>query len=323
MKKSLDITLDPSYNLLCEMVFNRILTGDGVRDMAVSSIEKADLSKLSKQIEEKVARKKGHPSDDEARKLIEKFRNGDQAAFNQLVERNQRLVISIAEKYSKNPDFVLDLIQEGNMGLIRAIQKFNMKGKVNLSTYASIWIRSNIETYISKSAYSFKVSQNSRKKAFKAFKMHERLSKEDRSEHEIISEIARELDIDSNSAMKLVALKNASVNMQDRRYQNSEDGSQTIQDTMASDVSVEASVEKDKLKNMVNKMIKDLPEKQKEAVSLFYGLNNHPECDSFSQIAKHMNITREYARILHGKAMALIGDKIKEKGTGKIERLIA
>lgn len=291
--------------------------------MTTLNIENVELDTLSDQLEKNAAKKKCHPSDRETRELIEKFRNGDQAAFNNLVERNQKLVISIAESYSKNPDFVADLIQEGNMGLIRAIQKFNLKGKPQLSTYATIWIKSNIETYISKSTYSFKVTQSSRKMAFKAFKMHERLSKEMLPESEIIGKIADELGVDKRSASKLVALKNASVNMQDRRYQSSEEGSQTIQDTIESDVSVEKTVDKDKIKAFIQKMMVDLPEKQKESVSLFYGLNDYPECTSFSEIARHMNVTREYARILHGKGMANIGSKMKSADMEKLGRLSA
>lgn len=291
--------------------------------MSVSSIDKVDLDALTKQLEENASKKRLHPSDKETRALIEKFRNGDQRAFNELIERNQKLVISIAEGYSKNPDFVKDLIQEGNLGLIRAIQKFNLKGKTQLSTYASIWIKSNIETFISKSAYSFKVTQSSRKMAFKAFKMYEKLSAEMMSESDITARIAKELNVDERSAMKLVALKNASINMQDRRYQNAEEGSLTIQDTIESDVSVENTVEKEKIRALINKMMVDLPDKQKESVSLYYGLNGYPECTSFSDIARHMNITREYARILHGKGMQYIGEKIKSTSMDKLARLTA
>lgn len=247
-----------------------------------------------------------HPSDRESRELIEKFRQGNQSAFDSLIERNQKLVISIARTYSKNQEFLNDLIQEGNLGLIRAIQKFNLKGKTQLSTYATIWIKSNIETYISKSTYSFKVPQSSRKIAFKAFKMYERLRESGVSEPEAVTSIAESLDITESAAARLVSLKNACINMQDRR--GSDEGAQEIQDTIASSASVEKDLEGDRFKSRINTLVQRLPEKQRDAISLYYGLGVYPEKPAFSDVARHMGITREYARILFNNGMKSLKD---------------
>lgn len=273
------------------------------------TIENIDINALSESLRQNAEKKRVHPSDKETRELVKKIREGDQAAFNSLVERNQRLVITIAENYSQNADFVNDLIQEGNMGLIRAIQKFNVEGETRLSTYASIWIKSNIETYISKSAYSFKVPQASRKLALKTFKMYERLLKDGVSESNAVKHISEDLKIEEHVAVKLISLKNACVSMQERRYRHSGDDSQELQDAIASDESIEKTFEKNSLKEKINNQVVKLPEKQKEAVSLYYGLRNYPEISSFSNIARHMNITREYARILYNKGMKDLGER--------------
>ena len=247
---------------------------------------------------------KTHPSDAEARELIEKYRNGDQAAFNSLLSRNQKLVIMIARSYSKNIDFVNDLIQEGNLGFIRAIQKFKLNGSTKLSTYASIWIRSNIETYISKSIYSFKVSQSSRKMALKTFKMYERLINGGASDVSAVATISSELGLKESDVVRLISLKNASVSMQNMKYKNSDGEGQELQDTIPSDISVEKSFEIASLKEKINNQVLTLPEKQKDAVSLFYGLGDYTEKASFANIGRHMNITKEYSRLLYTKGMA-------------------
>lgn len=248
-------------------------------------------------------------SDSESRTLIVRFREGDQSAFDQLVSSNQGLVVKIARQYSQNPDFVNDLIQEGNLGLIRALEMFNLDGKTRLSTYATIWIKSNIETYISKSAYSFKVSQASRKLAFKVTKMYQGLINRNVPEAQAIETISEKLNLEKGAVSKLAALQNACTSMNERRYSGSEESREEVQDTIKSSDCVEESVNSDLVRSGVENQVSKLPAKQREAVSLFYGLGRYPELSSFAEIARHMGVTREYARLLYNGGMKKLSEE--------------
>lgn len=243
-------------------------------------------------------------SDNESRELIARFREGDQRAFNKLIARNQGLVVKIARQYSQHPDFVNDLIQEGNLGLIRALQKFNLNGKTVLSTYASIWIKSNIETYISKSSYGFTASQASRKLAFKVTKMYKSLINQSVPDPQAIGRISKELKLEHSAVSKLAALQSACTSMNERRFSGSEENREEVQDAIKSaGASVEDRVDFDIIQSGVEDHVSKLPGKQRDAVSLFYGLGRYPELTSFADIARHIGVTREYARILYNNGM--------------------
>lgn len=163
------------------------------------------------------------PSDKEARALIVKSRKNDVTAFGELKESHQNLVIAVAEDYSKNQHLLTKLIQEGNHALSRAIQKFNLDGSVTFFYYANVWIKSNIETYISKSIYKIGVSERDRKTALKAFEMHRKMTQEQVPEAEIENVVAKKLDINLWLASELVALSNAIIYMADRREKFNQD----------------------------------------------------------------------------------------------------
>jgi RNA polymerase sigma-32 factor len=80
-------------------------------------------------------------------RLIKLYQEGDQEAGDILIKSNFRFVISIAKKYSKSKELILDLIQEGNLGLVVALQRFDLSKKVNFLTYASHWVRAYISAF--------------------------------------------------------------------------------------------------------------------------------------------------------------------------------
>lgn len=287
----------------------------------VTSIDNIDIDELARELEENALKKVCHPSHEEANSLIARYKDGDRRAFNEIVDRNQRLVISIASHYTSDPEFMKDLVQEGNCGLIRAVEKFEQGFEVKFSTYASIWIRSNIEAHISKVTYNMKVPQNSRKLASKLFKIFDRISSEGVPEYEVITRVAEEAGMDREDARNLIALRTANIRMQDRRSGQIEDGD-TIQDTIESDMCTEDRTSHDQMKKLVEGLVEKLPEKQREAISFFYGTSNHPECGSFSEVARYMGVTREYARILYNKGIKTLSDIAVSEGLER-ERMTA
>ena len=96
-------------------------------------------------------------SAEEEIKLAERMKNGDEAAKNRLIEANLRLVVSIAKKYSRRGMQLLDLIQEGNMGLIKAVDKFDYTKGFKFSTYATWWVRQAITRAIADQARTIRI----------------------------------------------------------------------------------------------------------------------------------------------------------------------
>lgn len=273
----------------------------------INSIKNVDIDDLARELEENASKKVCHPGQEEAKSLIGRFKGGDRRAFNELVDRNQKLVMSIAHHYTSDPEFLKDLVQEGNLGLIRSIEKFEPHFNVKFSTYASIWIRSNIEAHISKTTYNMKIPQNSRKLASKIFKIYDRLQGKEIPQHEILTQVAEEAGLKREDVRNLIALRSANVRMQDKRSSQVE-GGDTLQDTIESDLCTEDLAGHNQVRKVVEALVDQLPEKQKEAVSFFYGTSSHPQCESFSEVARYMGITREYARILYNKGMKTLSE---------------
>ena len=130
-----------AYCMLNDINTEKIYTNEEI----ISKIEKISSSKT---IEAKENLKNRKLSKDEELDLIKKYKNGDEKALKILVERNYRLVVSIVLKYNNQNVEFDDLIQEGNIGLIKAIKKFDIKRKTRLSTYATWWIRHEIKIFI-------------------------------------------------------------------------------------------------------------------------------------------------------------------------------
>jgi len=133
-------------------------------------------------------------TDDEIKKLIPRIKKGDKKAKKRMIEGNLRLVISIARRYYKPTLSLADIIEEGNIGLIRAVEKFDIKKGFRFSTYATGWITQHIAQYVSSQIRSIRMPEHILIKLKKSQKEIESL-KQKLGRHPTIAEIAAKLKL--------------------------------------------------------------------------------------------------------------------------------
>jgi RNA polymerase primary sigma factor len=250
---------------------------------------------------------------EQERDLATRVSSGDPEARRMMIEANLRLVVKIAKKYSNNGLSMLDMIEEGNIGLIRAVEKFNLAKQCRFSTYATWWIRQAIERAICNYARTIRlpvhVSTRIRKISKTVYGYLEREGREPTPE-----EIVGATDIPIDFVRNLFSIVTQTYSIESM-YE--EDEGFSAEDIIASTQEEPLSaLEQSKRIEEIASWLDDLREDEKKVIVMRYGLDGD-EPQTLEAIGRVFGVTRERIRQIENRAIEKLRKIVKRKNIGR------
>ena len=244
---------------------------------------------------------------EEERALARRCAQGDEEAIRALVNANLRLVVSIAKEYTGRGVPLMDLIQEGSIGLLAAAKKFDYTRELRFSTYATKWIRQSVGRCLAQHSGVIRVPTHTGEKMRKVLATQNRLAQElERAPTE--AEIAESTGLTVEQVRKLLDLVPETCSLD---APTGEDGDTSLGGLLRGSTveAPEKEVVRQELETTMQTLLDQLPERQRKLVSMRFGLEDGV-CHSLDEIGREFGVSRERARQIEGQAM----EKLRQMG---------
>lgn len=233
--------------------------------------------------------------------LAKKIRSGDQDAKNKLICSNLRLVISIAKKY-KSRHFLsfLDIIQEGNLGLIKAVERYEHEKGFRFSTYATWWIRQAITRGVADTDRTIRLPAHMGDTVRKVMKTAQKMDQEYGFWPDI-KQVAQELEIPEKAVEQVFRIAEHTISLQ---TPIGDEGTACLEDFIEDEDKVspdEAAIDSS-LRMEIKKQLALLNERERKVLEMRFGLN-HRQPHTLEQVGNYFGVTRERIRQIERKAL--------------------
>ena len=281
-----DIILDDEDEIDIEKIDLSVPDGIGLDDpvrMYLKEIGKVPLLSATEEIE-----------------LAKRMADGDQEAKKKLAEANLRLVVSVAKRYVGRGMLFLDLIQEGNLGLIKAVEKFDYRKGYKFSTYATWWIRQAITRAIADQARTIRIPVHMVETINKLIRVNRQLLQEYGREPRP-DEIAAEMGISEEKVREIIKVAQEPVSLETPigEEEDSHLGDFIADDVTPAPADVAAFT---LLKEQLMEVLDSLTPREKKVLRLRFGLDDG-KARTLEEVGKEFNVTRERIRQIEAKAL--------------------
>ncbi|MBN1375464.1 MAG: RNA polymerase sigma factor RpoD [Dehalococcoidia bacterium] len=316
MRKALDGVLDISFvDEICldcgrtqpevwhditEISINSRLVPGKVYEIISDSISWTELeSFLSDPVEQGLIQKL-NPLKEQFRAHCKNVRREADRSSRHLIEANLRLVVSVAKKYSLRNMPILDLIQEGNIGLVRAVDKFEYRRGFKFSTYATWWIRQAVTRAIADQARTIRIPVHMVENINKLMKTKRQMTQENGCEPNV-EELAHAMEITSDKVNEIMKLTRVPLSLETPVGEEEDSHlGDFIEDKLALPPN-EAAV-MGLLREQINEVLSELTDRERRVILLRFGLEDD-RARTLEEVGQEFNLTRERIRQIEAKAL--------------------